>query len=99
MSRSWIDDAACATRPALGWITDASLLPTVVVEEMAAVCAGCRVRVECETYVAGAGVVGGFWAGADRDVIKPELKVELEPGPVVWVQNVLPGCEGLGGVA
>lgn len=84
-SRSWMNQAACADRTDLPWIVDEHLTASADAESMRSVCGVCPVFFQCSTYVTGVPVVGGFWAGADRDV--------MEPDPVVWVQDALPGLE------
>ena len=76
MSRAdttWMGDAACASPPhrELPWLDDTHTLPSVLVEVMGDVCAGCPVLAACTGYTATAGVTGGFWAGADRDLPRP----------------------------
>lgn len=69
---NWMEAAACATRPDLGWLHDADAIPAVVVDVMAELCSSCPVRPECEQYVVDQGICGGFWVGRDRSVSHAE---------------------------
>jgi len=107
--QAWMASGSCVTTaPGLPWTTDTDELPTVVVDLMAATCAGCPVRALCDLYAVAAEVEGGFWAGRDRD---PEhgrqaalwASVEWVPvtgpaGRVLGSQAALP-LDMLGGAA
>jgi len=56
----------------LPWIADGDQVEPADAEAMAAVCAGCPVRVPCGRFLRPAGVTGGFWAGEHRD--RPEQR-------------------------
>lgn len=58
---------SCLATPGLPWTSDTAEVPSVLVEEMTAICGSCTVGLACAAYVAGSDVTGGFWAGADRD--------------------------------
>lgn len=65
--RGWMRHGACLDMPGLPWTSDTDHVPTVLVQEMTAICEACPVRLACAAHVAGGHVTGGFWAGADRD--------------------------------
>lgn len=63
---SWMDDAACRTRPDLGWIKEPEDVGLGEEATMAVVCDGCPVQQACDEYALAMGVTGGFWAGHHR---------------------------------
>jgi hypothetical protein len=65
----WMDEAACALPQVSGlpWTADRDQVEPAGTEAMAAICAGCPVRVQCGRFLRPAGVTGGFWAGEHRD--------------------------------
>ncbi len=63
----WMRDGACVDRLDLPWLVDSARIPRWQLLALRATCAGCLVLSECAAHVATTGVVGGFWAGADRD--------------------------------
>lgn len=104
----WQAGAACRDRLDLPWTTDAADVTAWDADAIRSVCSSCPVRVACEAAVFALGVVGGWWAGTDRD---PDAQ---EPAPPSWVpvrvgrsgrvlddaaQGVLPLDDLLGGVA
>ena len=68
---TWMRAAACATAAHRGlpWVDDTGTVPTVLVEVMADVCAGCPALAACAGYTATAGVTGGFWGGVGEPTI------------------------------
>jgi hypothetical protein len=70
----WMDQAACVRPEVSGfpWIADRDQVEPADTEAMAAICAGCPVRVQCRRFLRPAGVTGGFWAGEHRD--RPEQR-------------------------
>ena len=71
----WMDEAACARRPGLGWVKDFDQVGLGEECTMAVVCAACPVLTACEAYVEAAGICGGFWAGHHRTPDGPLLPV------------------------
>jgi len=65
--RGWMRHGSCLATPGLPWTSDTREVPSVLVEEMTAICGSCPVRLACTAYVCDRNVTGGFWAGADRD--------------------------------
>jgi hypothetical protein len=65
----WMHEAACALPEVSGlpWIADHDQVQPADTEAMAAICADCPVRVQCDRFLRPAGVTGGFWAGRHRD--------------------------------
>ena len=63
----WMDDALCAQRPELGWLSDADQVGIGETATMAVTCDRCPVLRNCGTYVEREGIEGGFWAGAHRE--------------------------------
>ena len=70
---TWMDHAACADRPDLGWINEPEDVGLGEESTMAVVCSRCPVVADCEQYVAEAEVTGGFWAGHHRTPLGPCL--------------------------
>jgi hypothetical protein len=104
MSRAdttWMRAAACASPPHRGlpWLDDTRTVPPVLVDVMGDVCGGCPVLATCAGYTAAAGVTGGFWAGADRDLLRPaRLVVQLDLIDLLE-RNDLLESDDLGGAA
>lgn len=72
-SLAWASHGLCASSLARGlpWTTDTHLLPTVLIDVMADTCAACPVQAACADYAATQAVMGGFWAGSDRNARGP----------------------------
>lgn len=73
----WVDQAACADRPDLPWITDAEQIARADQDAMQAVCARCPVLTRCRDAADRLHASAGYWAGNHRDTTDPVL-VEAE---------------------
>lgn len=64
--RHWQTDASCRDRVELPWTSETDLLSPQDIERLDAVCASCRVAVECADFAGRAHVTSGWWAGSHR---------------------------------
>lgn len=70
---SWMDGAACATRPDLGWISEPEDVGLGEEATMSVTCARCPVHTDCAAYVEKVGISAGFWAGHHQTADGPLL--------------------------
>jgi hypothetical protein len=105
----WMRHGDCLGRAAgLPWTTDEADLPEVVADMIREACAQCPVRLACMAYADRRNMVGGWWAGQDRDPESPSnlarweavdwVPVKGRGGRVLGEQGALP-LNVLGGVA
>jgi hypothetical protein len=77
LDTDWMDDAACVQMPGLPWIENPGRVPDFLLDLMEAVCDACPVRAQCESFTQTAQITAGFWAGTNRNHLRPhDIKLD-----------------------
>ena len=73
MSDDWIDLALCRAFANLPWLEPSERRSQAATCAMTAVCSGCPVFDDCQSFVHEHEVTAGFWAGRDRTLDSDHL--------------------------